>query len=76
MTTKHSQPLDLAPKYRADAKGQIAEVKAECVATMRNVIKNSDTFILTAEDCDCYDEYAQYLTAPELAACFKRAMKS
>ena len=65
-----------APKYRADAKGQIAEVKAECVATMKNIIKNSDSFILAAEDCDCFDEYAAYLTVPELNACFKKAIRS
>ena len=65
--------MSAAPKYRSDAKGQIAEVKAECVATMRNCIANADSFVLLAEDCECYDEYAQYLTAPELATCFKKA---
>ena len=67
--------MESSPKYRADAKGQIAELKAECVATMRNILNTADCFILAAEDCDCYDEYAQYLTGAELVACFKKAMR-
>jgi len=66
----------MEPKYRADCKGQMKATKDDCVASMRGNIANADCFILLAEDCECYDEYAQYLTTAELSACFKKAMKA
>ena len=64
-----------APRYREDAKGQIATVKAECTDIMRYQVSASEEFILAAEDCPCYAEYADILTAQELTQCFKKAMR-
>lgn len=66
----------MMPKYRDDAKGNIAATKEDCVASMRGNIANSDHFTLAPEDCECYQEYAQYLTEKELAACFKKALRA
>ena len=65
-----------APRYRADAKGQIAKIKEECADIMRNQINAAEEFILAAEDCPCYEEYADILTPAELSACFKKAMRA
>lgn len=64
------------PKYREDAKGKIPALKAECVDMMRGNIATSDCFTVLPEDCECYDEYSQYLTEKELADCFKKALRA
>ena len=61
------------PRYRADIKGQVSLTKQECEDQMRNEIRNSDSFVLLAEDTGAWWDYADTLTEAEIRACFKRA---
>lgn len=63
-------------KYKADIAGDVAAVKADCVATMRNEIANADIFVLAWEDCEnALREYGELLTEAQLKACFKQAQR-
>ncbi len=64
----------MEPKYRSDVKGQLREVMEDCVALMRGEIREAECFLMSVEDCTtAQKEYGDYLTAAELARCFKRA---
>ena len=39
------------PTNRADAKGNLAVLKAECTATMRGEISSADIFMFAWDDC-------------------------
>lgn len=65
-----------APQWRADIKGQVAEYKADCVAQIKNEIRNSCEFIMGAEDTRAWEDFAQYLTETEIRNCFKNATRS
>lgn len=67
--------MSKAPRYRADIKGQVADIKRDCLDAMRAGIQHADDFIFTAEDCPCYAEYADYLTARELEQLFQQALR-
>jgi hypothetical protein len=63
------------PKYREDIKGHVRAIKSECVDLMAGEIKHTDCFIMCWDDCTlAVQEYTQYLTDAELAACFKLAI--
>lgn len=66
--------MNTSPKYRADIAGNVAAIKADCVAMFRGEIQQADHFIVAHEDCtSTLGEYSQYLTDAELRACFKKA---
>lgn len=65
------------PKYREDAKGSIKAIKAECIDAMafEQQDPECDGFVVMVEDSRVFSEYSQYLTLPELQACFKSAIR-
>lgn len=65
-----------APAWRAEIKGQIAEYKADCIAQMKNEIRNSCEFIMLPEDTRAWEDFAQYLTETEIRTCFRNATRS
>ena len=67
----------MEPKYRADAKGNIRGIKADCVATFRGEMAQADALCFEYEDCvNTVVEYADYLTDDEMRACFRKAIKT
>lgn len=67
--------MDRIPHYRADATGNIAGIKADCVVQMKNELATADDFIINVDDTAAHGEYSKYLTDAELRACFKKAQK-
>lgn len=61
------------PIYRDDIKGQVKQIMADCQAQMAGEIRNSSNFVFLPKDTEAYQEYAVYLTLPELQRCFKAA---
>jgi hypothetical protein len=64
------------PKYRQDAKGNIAAIKLDFVSAIRTEIQNGDSFLLKVEDANAFEEYSNYLTLAEMQACFKKAFST
>lgn len=65
-----------APRYRADVKGNVANLIADFEATCRGEIEHGETFVFTWQDCErAVEEYQDYLTEREMAAAFKRAQR-
>lgn len=63
------------PIYRDDVKGKVAAHISECVDCMAGNMRSADYFVIAPEDCDCFAEYAQYLTDAELMRAFKLAAR-
>jgi hypothetical protein len=61
------------PKYRQDAKGNIAAIKQDFVSALRTELANGDSFLLQVQDANAFEEYSNYLTLAEMQACFKKA---